>query len=294
VSDLVSNDSWTLNSSAISFGNAQRSLAWGASQYVTVTATIDPSQHYATYYGTVTVTDTFGEGTIVCDVFTLEVVVGPIEAFDMPDTVVIYGDAGTLADTCFAVTNVGNKTIERIEMFAMTDFFSADGIRIPKSSLEFTPPILIDSMRIGESAQVIARVSIPKLTLPTMYVARAKAMQQRGDPAKNFVVVLYVNYQNNISEGLTFSDNPVTGAFVNIGYLGDVDSRPKMTIMNMAAEIVRTEEFELKYGTTSGVFNWNLCNAAGKSIASGMYAVILQTKINGEDKVFTKKLLIVK
>ena len=167
------------------------------------------------------------------------------------------------------------------------------------SNIQFTPPIIIDSMKLGESTEVSVRVDIPRITLPTTYVARAKAMQQSGNPAKNFVIVLGVLYESDISEGVIISDNPVTGSYVDIAVIGDAGTTPKLTIMNMAAEIVLTTEVELpKYGAVttnpSGIYHWTLNNANGKPVASGLYVVIAQTKVNGKDKVFTKKLLIVK
>jgi len=285
---LYSADNYELEGGYISFSNNPEALAWGEGVNVSVTANIKPLQPYATYYGTVKVYKLIAEQSILADSFTLEVVVGPRDIFSMSDTITIFGYAGTLADTSFFVTNTGNKTIERIELFAMTDFFSAGGVRIPKEQLAFTPPIIVDSMRIGESTEVVARVDIPRATLPTVYIAKAKAMQQSGDPAKNFIIRLNVVYQPDISEDIVFSDNPVTGAYVDIACLG---SEPKLTLMNMAAEIVQTANSK---DMTNGVYRWNLTNSKGKPIASGMYVAVLQTKIDGKDKVFTKKLLIVK
>ena len=296
---LTSFDGYTLSGSAITVAGVS-TLAWGASQYITVTANIENAQHYATYYGYVTVYKTVNEADVISDSFILEVAVGPLDAFGMPDTITVIGNAGEFADTSFYVVNTGNKTIDRIELFPMTDFYAQGSevsmgtkVRIPKENIAFTPPIIIDSMRVGESTEVTVRVDIPRLTMSGIYSARAKAMQERGDPAKNYIIILKVNYQDSISVGVTVSDNPVTGAYVNIGYYGDDGAKPKLTIMNMAAEIVLTKEFELKYGK-SDVFTWNLTNNNGKLIASGMYAIILQTTINGKDKVFTKKVLVVK
>jgi len=283
---LYSAERFELDSSAISC-NLPTSLSWGDGVNVSVFATIDSLQHNATYYGYVTVYTLINELPLA-DSFLLEVVVGPCDLFTMPDTITIFGDAGALADTSFFVLNTGNKTIDRIELFPMTDFYSSGGVRIPMSKIEFTPPIIIDSVRVGESTEVAVRVDIPRAMLPTIYVAKAKAMQQSGDPAKNFVIVLNVNYEIDISEGLIVSDNPVTGSYVDIACIG---TDPTLTIMNMAAEIVRTAT---KDEILNGVYRWNLNNAKGKGVASGLYAVILQTTIDGKEKVFTKKLLIVK
>jgi hypothetical protein len=297
---LASFDGYTLSGSAITVAGVS-TLAWGASQYITVTANIENAQRYATYYGYVTVYKTINETEMISDSFVLEVAVGPLDAFSMPDTVTVIGNAGEFADTTFYVVNTGNKTIDRIELFPMTDFYAytsdvsmGSKIRIPKENIAFTPPIIIDSIRVGESTEVTVRVDIPRLSLSADYSARAKAMQASGDPAKNFIIILRVNYQDSISPGIIVSDNPVTGAYVNIGIFGDAGAKPKLTIMNMAAEIVLTHEFELKYGSKSEVYTWNLTNNNGKSIASGMYAIILQTTVNGKDKVFTKKILIVR
>jgi uncharacterized membrane protein len=300
---LTSPEGYTLASSVISFSNNPTSLAWGASANVTVTANIESGVHYATYSGIVTVYDMVDQATVTADSFTLAVAVGPNDAFMVSDTIYLYGYAGTFADTTFFITNTGNKTLDRVELFPMTDFYSAGGVRIPMSNIQFTPPIIIDSMRIGESTEVSVRVDIPRLTLPTTYVARAKAMQQSGNPAKNFVIVLGVLYESDISEGIIVSDNPVTGSYVDISVIGDAGTTPKLTIMNMAAEIVLTQEVELqKYGVVttipSCIYHWNLNNANGKPVASGMYVVIAQTKVTidgkQQDKVFTKKILIVK
>ncbi|MEO0227858.1 MAG: hypothetical protein ABIL70_07415 [candidate division WOR-3 bacterium] len=285
---LYSHDGYTLDGSEIIFSNNPENLGWGQSVSVNVIATVKPTQHYATYYGTVTVSKPIGEIDSIYDSFTLEVVVGPREMFMMPDTIVVIGNAGEFADTVFYVKNIGNKTIDRIELFPMTDFYSAGGIRIPMKTIEFTPPIIVDSIKVGESTEVTLRVDIPRGMLPGHYIAKAKAMQQRGDPAFNFIILLNVRYRPDISEEIIFSDNPVTGSYVDIGVYG---SEPRLTIMNMAAEIVLTVPTE---EIKDGVYRWNLVNAKGKSVAPGLYVVILQSKIDEKDKVFTKKLLIVK
>jgi uncharacterized membrane protein len=300
VSDiLISNDGYTLSGSAITFSNNFEDLSWGEARNVVVTASIEESQPYATYYGTVTVLDTVSEGTIISDNFTLEVVVGPLDAFSMPDTIFINGYAGEFGTDTFYIKNTGNKTIDRIEIFPMTDFFNKPGgVRIPKENMQFSPPILIDSMVIGESRTVTCRVEIPKATLPTRYIAKAKAMQQSGDPAKNFVVVLYVKYRINVDEGIVVSDNPVTEPYVDIGYWGEPGKPVQLTIMNMAAEIVHTKGLALDEGTNSGVYTWYLKNDKEKEVASGLYVIITQFTTTEEgksvDKVFTKKILIVK
>ncbi|MCX8015268.1 MAG: hypothetical protein N2748_04540, partial [candidate division WOR-3 bacterium] len=285
---LYSAEGYELSGNNLSFSNAPEYLGWGQGVAVQVTAAIEPTQRYATYYGTVTVSKPIGEIDSIYDSFTLEVIVGPRESFMMPDTIVIFGDAGEFADTAFFITNNGNKTIDRIELFPMTDFFSRGGIRIPMSAIEFTPPIIVDSIKLGDSVEVTTRVNIPRGMLPGSYVAKAKAMQHRGDPAKNFVILLNVRYRPDISEEIIFSDNPVTGSYVDIGVYGE---NPRLTIMNMAAEIVLTVPSE---NIKDGVYRWTLVNTKGKAVAPGLYVVILQANIEGKDKVFTKKLLIVK
>jgi hypothetical protein len=237
---------------------------------------------------------------MIADSFTLEVAVGPAEMFTVPETVYVYGNAGEFADTNFYVHNIGNKTIDRIELFPMTDLYAKTNVRIAKENIQFTPPIIIDSIRVNESTAVTVRIEIPRAALPTMYFARAKAMQQRGEPAKNFVIALNVIYQTDISEGEIVSDNPVTGSYVDIACIGDPGTKPKLTIMNMAAEIVITGELTIpKYGEaistgTDYFYHWDLKNAHGKDVASGLYVAIIETKVGGKDKVFTKKILIVR
>jgi hypothetical protein len=295
---LTSRDGYVLAGSAISFLNNPSNLEWGSSQYVSVTVNIESSQPYATYYGVITVCDTINESLVISDAFELEVIVGPREAFACPDTVYLTGHAGEIASTEFYIRNIGNKTVDRIELFAMSDLVTQRGIRINRRNIQFAPPIIVDSLRIGESTAVNLRIEIPKATLPTRYIAKAKAMQQRGDPAKNFVIVLDVDYRTDVDEGIIVSDNPVTGNYVDIGYIGEPGKLVKLTIMNMAAEVVHTKEFTLDERANSGVYRWYLVNDRGKDIAPGIYIIITHytTTENGKsvERVFRKKLLIVR
>ncbi|MEO0131840.1 MAG: hypothetical protein ABIK73_02700, partial [candidate division WOR-3 bacterium] len=295
---LTSPDGYTLSGSAITFTNNPTNLAWGASQYVTVTVNIEPSQPYATYYGTVTVYDSINEATVISDQFTLEVIVRPRDAFSLADTIYLTGHAGEFATTEFFVKNIGNKTIDRIELFPMTDLVSAGGVMIRKERIQFAPPVIIDSIQIGDSVEVSLRVEIPQGVLPTRYTAKAKAMQQHGDPAKNFVIVLDVQYRPDIDEGIVVSENPVLSNYVDIGYIGEPGQPVKLTIMNMAAEIVHTKELTVDPGTNSGVYRWYLKNDKEQNVAPGIYVIITQfTTTENEqpvEKVFRKKILIVR
>ncbi|MCS7259076.1 MAG: hypothetical protein NZ601_06945, partial [candidate division WOR-3 bacterium] len=295
---LTSPDGYILPGSAITFSNNPLNLGWGASQYVTLTVNIEPTQPYARYYGLVTVYDSVGEINVISDEFTLEVIVGPRDAFGLPDTLYLVGHAGEFTTTQFYVKNIGNKTIDRIELFPMTDLVSSGGIMIRKERIQFTPPVIIDSIRIGDSVEVSLRIEIPNGVLPTRYVAKAKAMQQRGDPAKNFVIVLDVRYRHNIDEGIIVNENPVLGNYVEIGYIGEPGKPVKLTIMNMAAEIVHTKEFTLESGKNSAVYRWYLKNDKGNDVAPGIYVIITQfTTIENEqpvERVFRKKILIVR
>lgn len=288
VTDLVSIDGFVLSRNNVSFENAPSSLNWGSAANVSVNVSIPESQHYGTYQGIVTVSDTINEGLVISDFFYLIVNVGPQELFTIPDTIYAEGYAGEFANSVFYFKNIGNKTIERIEIFPMIDLTTKGGVRIPKDKIEFTPPILIDSIVVGESVPVNLRIEIPKGALPGVYISKAKAMQQRGQPAKNFVIKLTVKYRIDIDEGIVFSENPVNGPYVDIACLG---TNRKITIMNMAAEIVRTAgEKDIR----DDVFRWNLKNDKEKEVASGLYVVINECEVDGKKLVFTKKILVVK
>jgi len=89
---------------------------------------------------------------------------------------------------------------------------------------------------------------------------------------------------------ITFDDNPVLGDRTVIRFQVDAGYEPQITIMNMAGEIVLDKK--LPAGTNA--FEWLLTNEAGKEVASGVYLVIVRTKVNGVEKVIRKKLLILR
>jgi len=223
------------------------------------------------------------------DSFTLKVEVKCREAISVSEQIPVSDDAGNVTAVTFYVKNTGNCTITSIEVFAINDLISASGANIPNSKIRLLPD-LIDTLASGDSAAVKLEIDIPPEILADIYTGEIKALDDDGNPSASAEVQLTVN--SNIM--LTFSDNPVRGDIVYIGYRADPGTDASITVANMAAEIVRTEDVSMPADKQSATFSWDLTNDNNRLVASGTYFCLVKAVINGENKVSIKKLMVVR
>jgi uncharacterized membrane protein len=287
VTALISGDGYTLDAETVTLLDLPVTLSSGGSANVGVQVVIPADQHAGVYAGTVTVLDETQE---VQDHFTLMVMVQPeMELFFAVDTLGFQGTAGDFADVDIVVKNGSNATIWGMEIFAITDLVSGSFARIPRTEIIFTPPVL-DTMGVDDSTMVNVGVQIPDGMTRGNYYGSIEVRDDVGAPFDTLVLMLTVSSE----EAVAFSDNPVTGDWVEIGYYGEPGYEPRLTIVNMAAEMVLQERLEPIPATGADSYTWDLKNEAGKDVASGLYIVMVETKIDGEETVVRRKLLVIR
>jgi hypothetical protein len=287
VTDLTSSDGYVLAGAYVMVVNLPASLGSGASANVGIQVIIPSDQHSGLYTGTVTVFDDEAE---VEDQFTLVVDVQPtMELAFATDTVYFNGIAGDWADVDIDVINYSNATVWGMEIFAITDLVSGSFARIHRNEVMFTPPVL-DTLAVGDTAVVNTGVQIPERITRGKYYGSIEVRDDVGAPFDSLILVLDVHSE----EAVAFSDNPVVSDHVVIGYYGDPDYEPTLTIVNMAGEMVLTEQLAPIPATGADNYTWNLRNDAGKDVAPGLYIVIVETSIDNEETVVRRKLLVIR
>ena len=284
--DLASSDGFTIPASNVQITGLASTIASGSFTIGEVSVTIPANQVSGTYNGKVIVTD---NNSGVADTFDLVVNVMPHEVVDITaDSISLGVLEGKSVSATIYVKNTGNIDLKSLQMKAVSDLVSGNGVIIPRSQITFTKSV-IDSIARGDSVTVTMRIDVPKHEARGTYTGWIAVMGANGTPTDSAKVVLEVKS----NEAISFDNNPVTTSSVKIGYTGDVGYRPTLTIMNMAADIVLNVKLPAITGNND-VYVWRLTNAAGKAVAPGLYIVMLKTKENGTIKVYRSKLLIVR
>jgi len=286
VTDLVSAAGFTIPSTNVSVRNLATTIVSGGFSIGEVVVVVPADQVEGTYLGKVIVGDA---ASGVADTFDLQVTVLAHEVIDIPaDSINLVGKEGEVLTGSFYVKNTGNTDVRGLHVKAVSDLVSTNGSIIPRTYISFTKSI-IDSIARGDSASVDVRVDLPAHVYRGVYSGWISVASVSGTPSDSVLLVVDVKSEEVVS----FSDNPVKGGSVRIGYTGDVGYRPTLKIMNMAADVVLSVKLPPITGNND-VYIWKLVNAAGKKVAPGLYIVVIKTKVNGIEKVYRSKLLIVR
>ncbi|MBS4015532.1 MAG: hypothetical protein KGZ86_03750, partial [Candidatus Latescibacteria bacterium] len=197
--------------SAISFVLPE-GLASGEAYSARVQANIPMNTFNGIYRGTVTVTGTPGTPGTPTDMFTLELIVGPLDDLDI-DSLAVHasGAHGTTVNTTpFRVYSTdaqnnpdpdgpGNTTLYGIT-FMPSDLRYGARV-IPAANVSFVPSF-IDSIRPGTFKTVIARVNIPYGTFAATYSGWAIAANNTGTTrdSVNIIVAVSPYYDLDIAD----------------------------------------------------------------------------------------------
>ncbi|MCK4255649.1 hypothetical protein KAX35_02070, partial [candidate division WOR-3 bacterium] len=272
-------------------------VEYGSYTIGALTVSIPEDQNEGVYTGWVVLEYSGGEKNgVVSDSFTLSVTVLPDEIVALSvDTLKVTGREGTTGSEYFSVLNLGNVILTDLELIMLTDLEDVSGTVISRDRVKFTYPV-VDTLGIGGSERVLMSVDIPKFTMEGVFTGRFEVRDEKdGMPSYEAVVELRVTSETE----LTYDENPVTGTKVTIRCKGDDDADPGLTIFNLAGEIVRYKvAMETpKYkgdDVPTWTYTWELDNDEGKKVASGMYVILVSTKINDEVKVLKDKILVIR
>ena len=278
-----------LDQFTVEFDQVEYGVEYGGRTVGELTATIPDGQPQGTYIGWVVLEHPGG----VRDSFNLSITVNPDEMVSLSvDTLYITGREGTTARGSFSVLNQGNITLTDLRFEMLTDLEDVGGTLLSRDRVKFTYPV-IDTLVMGGSTDIEMSVEIPGFTMAGEYIGTFTVMRDEGLSDKA-VVVLTVTSETEV----VVDDNPVISDRVNIRVKADAGFEPKLTILNLAGEIVRFEEAFAapvgKSGVPTRVYEWLLDNEAGKEIASGVYIIVIQTEINGEEKILKDKILVIR
>jgi len=277
-----------LDQFTIEFDQAEYSVEYGGRTVGDLFVTIPDGQTQGTYIGWVVLKHPSG----VRDSFNLSITVKSAALVSLSvDTLYITGREGRTARDTFSVSNQGNVDLTLL-MLEMIEYLEGGGTLLLSDKVTFTPTV-IDVLAIDDTTDVVMSVEIPRFTMAGEYIGEFMVGKE-GGPLDMAVVVLTVISETEIA----VDRNPVIGDKVNISVKADDDFEPKLTILNLAGEIVRFKEAFAapvgKSGVTTRVYEWRLDNPAGKKVAPGMYIILIQTRIDGKEKVLRDKILVIR
>lgn len=231
---------------------------------------------------TVTVTANGG----ISDNFILKIVIEPLKDAEFVDSSIAEtGVAGDLIETTFTVANIGNVDLASGDVtFGALDLVGPSGSVIPAGSIEMAPATA--AIPYDDEFEFDLRIAVPEGLLGQAYTndlilyvdgeevdeIPITVTLERGDD-----IVIYPNpYRMSENEG------GITIA------LGDVGSDLTIMVYDMFGALVA--DLTAASGERSTDVPWDLKNDDGKSVASGMYIVTIDTG----DEVFTRKIMVIK
>jgi hypothetical protein len=242
----------------------------------------DPEVPAGTYSTTIVVR---ANGNLM-DSFVLQVEVAPLMSvafYGMEDLGVI-GVAGEMTHGSVVVMNTGNIDIMSGIAFAIEDLVGSTGSMIPSENIHFDPESA--AIADGDTMSFVLDIDVPEGLLGQDYTGmltlwlngqqqdelEVTVTLERGD-----AIAVYPNpYRMNENEG---------GVTIAIG---DVSGDLKVMVYDMYGTLVAELTGEAAARGTD--IQWDLKNDDGKTVASGMYLVTIDTG----DEVVTRKIMVIK
>jgi hypothetical protein len=294
------------NTGSIALSGIEAAAITGLPDYVTATVDIDSTcawgddiegsvmvmwndSHHEVPAGEYTTTVTVIARGGLSDNFILKVIIVPLAQAQFTETsvAVSHADAGETVETGFSVENTGNIALTSGRVtFDIGDLSGPSGAVIPSDNVAITPGTA--AIGLGAVVNFGLSIDIPDGLLGqtysdtlTMYLDGAMMDQMllsvtidRGD-----AIVIYPNpyRMSERSGGITIA-------------LGDNAraTNPTVKVYDMFGALVA----DLTPGTASRNTDipWDLKNDDGKTVASGMYIVTIDTG----DEVVTRKIMVIK
>ncbi len=248
----------------------------------------DPGVSAGTYPVTVTVS---ADGD-VADNFNLWVVItelpGVAFAGDAPE---VDGEAGGMVETEVWVMNTGNvDLVAGRVMLVEDDLVGSTGSMIPMESIEVTPAT--QAIAEGDSAMFTLNISVPEGLLGQDYVGDFgitldddlvddEEMAVTVSIARGDEIVAYPNpcRDSEGCEGITIA-------------IGETDGTPEVMVYDMFGALVAdlTADVSEERDMHMQDVQWDLKNDDGKTVASGMYIVSIDTG----SEVLTRKVMVIR
>jgi hypothetical protein len=236
------------------------------------------------YLTTVTVTANGG----LSDNFALRVVIAELaDAQFYDESVWVDGVAGQATEASVQVENIGNIDLASGRItFAANDLVGASGSMIPATDIVVVPATA--AIAINEYVNFDVQISVPEGLLGQDYTGmldlyldgeylegiEITVALDRGD-----AIVIYPNpYKMSEHEG------GITIA------LGSVSGDPAVMVYDMFGVLVADLTVASGGENRDSDIQWDLKNDDGKTVASGMYIVTIDTG----DKVVTRKIMVIK
>ncbi len=242
----------------------------------------DPEVPAGTYTATIVVR---ANGDLM-DSFTLEIEVAPLMsvAFYDTETVDVIGVAGEMAQAHVVVMNTGNIDITSGITFTIDDLVGETGSMIPSDNIQLDPETA--AIADGDTMSFALDIDVPEGLLGqdytgTLYLWLNGQEQddvdvtvtiERGD-----VIAIYPNPYR-----MAEHDGGVTIA------IGDVSGDLEVMVYDMYGVLVAELTGEAAERGTD--IQWDLKNDDGKTVASGMYLVTIDTG----DEVVTRQIMVIK
>lgn len=222
----------------------------------------------------------------ISDAFVLRVVIEPLKDAEFVDRSIDEdGVAGDIVETMFTVENTGNVDLASGDVtFGVLDLVGPSGSVIPAADIEVAP--VTATIPYNDDAEFELRMAVPEGLLGQAYVndfilyvdgeevdvISITVTLERGDD-----IVIFPNpyRMGENDEGITIA-------------LGDVGEGLTIMVYDMFGALVA--DLTTASGERSTDVQWDLKNDDGKSVASGMYIVTIDTG----DEVFTRKIMVIK
>ncbi|MCK4409162.1 MAG: T9SS type A sorting domain-containing protein, partial [Candidatus Eisenbacteria sp.] len=249
-----------------------------------VTVSADPSQLAGTYHGTVTLTANAGAAT---DDFPITVIMPEFAAVvfeaDGADSVGVAGESVTFGS--IALRNSGNVDIDSGITFLLDPLVGNVTLSEIPGEFAMEPPVVV--VDYGECAEFDLTINVPEGLLGQTYSGTLHVLVD-GEPMDEFELSIILergaDYVSIYPNPFRMSENE--GGCITIA-LGDVTGETAIMVYDMFGGLVKDLTFTASRGEN---VEWNLENDDGKTVASGMYIVTIDTG----DEVVTRKIMVIK
>jgi hypothetical protein len=234
-----------------------------------------------TYYGTVTLTADGG----ATDSFPLTVIVPERKSVELCEECELefFGEAGGVIEGSVWVANTGNVSILSGIEFDVDGLTSATGAEIPADAIVFDTQT--DPLDMGEEQEFSFTIEVPEGLLGQHYDNPLNLLLD-GEYQDDATMIVWLER----GEGyVRIFPNPVKtsesdGITIALGeYSGDLS----IMVYDMFGGLVADLTAE---GSRDLDVQWDLKNDDGKTVASGMYIVTIDTG----DEVVTRKIMVIK
>ncbi|MCD4690438.1 T9SS type A sorting domain-containing protein, partial [bacterium] len=256
---------------------------WNASAIGTIEVEwTDPEVVAGMYATTVTIQADGG----LSDAFHLQVVIAELKtvAFEAETEVDVIGIAGEMVDATVTVENTGNVDIASGIAFTIEDLVGTTGSVIPTGNITFDPESA--AISDGETADFVLHITVPEGLLGQSYEGTL-TLWLDGEEMDDLDVTVTLER----GDAIAVYPNPYRMAEHDGGVtiaIGDASGDLKVTVYDMYGSLVA--ELTESGGARGTDIQWDLKNDDGKTVASGMYIVTIDTG----DEVVTRKIMVIK